>query len=62
MTPSWSVGPCDAIQNMQNMLSAMFDISARIRLSGSFIGLCTYIPFLIRWDLVPDWEGPSNIA
>lgn len=62
MTPQWRLGPCDAISNVQNLLASIFDVSARIRLVGTFIGYCTYIPFLIRWDLIPEWQPHSNIA
>ncbi len=61
LTPFWELGPCDAMINVFNLIAAIFDISARFRLMGTFIGTCTYIPFLIRWDLVPPWKKPSNI-
>jgi uncharacterized membrane-anchored protein YitT (DUF2179 family) len=61
LTPFWDLGPCDAMINIFMLIAAIFDISARFRLLGTFVGTCTYIPFLIRWDLVPPWKKESNI-
>ena len=60
LTPPWNLGPCDSLINIFNLIAAIFDISARFRLMGAFIGKCSYIPFLIRWDLVADWKPKSN--
>lgn len=59
-TPLENIGPCDSIINPEMIIKAMFDVPARLRLSYAFTGMCTYIPFLIRWDLVPKWKKPDS--
>lgn len=61
MTPFWELGPCDSMINVFQIIAAIFDISYRLRLISTFIGACTYIPFLIRWDLLISWKKPSKI-
>ena len=48
-------GACDNMVNLSTIIMAAFIPSLRLRLIMMF-GLCTYIPFLIRWDLVPKWK------
>jgi hypothetical protein len=51
--------PCDSIVNPTMIIEAITSVPARLRLASAFSFECTYIPFLIRWDLVPKWK-PSN--
>ena len=54
-----SFGPCDSMISLQTIIMAAFIPSLRLRLVMTF-GICTYIPFLIRWDLVPKWIAPEK--
>lgn len=54
-----SFGPCDSMISLQTIIMAAFIPSLRLRLVMMF-GICTYIPFLIRWDLVPKWVAPEK--
>jgi hypothetical protein len=51
--------PCQNIISLDLAIKAILDVSLRMRLIMSFTD-CTYIPFLIRWDLVPPWENSSQ--
>lgn len=46
---------CDALINIEVVIKAMLSIPDRFKLTYIF-SQCTYIPFLIRWDLVPPWK------
>jgi hypothetical protein len=48
-----TIGPCDAIVNINTIIAAIFSIPGRMRLMMAFTRVCTYIPFLIRWDILP---------
>lgn len=52
---------CDALINLQVLIKAMMFIPDRIKL-GYMFNMCTYIPFLIRWDLVPKWKEEQKPA
>lgn len=52
-------GPCDSLINVQSIMMAIFIPSSAIRL-GMMFGYCTYIPFLVRWDLIPPWKKPNQ--
>lgn len=52
------IAECDALINLRVIIKAMFVIPNRTSLMMIF-NLCTYIPFLIRWDLVPKWTRPD---
>lgn len=47
-----TIGPCDAIVNLSTIIKAIFTMPGRLRLMMAFTGTCTYIPFLIRWDIL----------
>lgn len=49
------ISPCENLINLETLIMAIFDMSLRLRLLNSFTS-CTYIPFLIRWDLVPKFK------
>jgi hypothetical protein len=53
------LGPCNAIISIGTMIRAIFDMPTRFRVINAFT-TCTYVPFLIRWDLVPKWKRPSK--
>lgn len=54
-TNPFNFGPCDALVNIQTIIMSIFIIPLRLRLIHSFIMVCTYVPFLIRWDLIPPY-------
>lgn len=54
-----SFGPCASLISLQTIIMAAMIPSLRIRLVMIF-GMCTYIPFLVRWDLVPKWIRPTS--
>lgn len=54
-----SFGSCGSLISLQTIIMAAMIPSLRIRLIMIF-GMCTYIPFLVRWDLVPKWIRPRS--
>lgn len=52
------ISECDALINLEVIIKAIFSIPNRNSLMMIF-SQCTYIPFLIRWDLVPPWKRPE---
>ena len=50
---------CAALINLETIIKSMLVIPHRLSLTMIFTQ-CTYIPFLIRWDLVPKWKGPNK--
>ena len=50
---------CDGIISLELAIKAIVDVSLRIRMIMSFTD-CSYIPFLIRWDLVPPWVSDTE--
>jgi hypothetical protein len=55
------LAPCQGIISLDMAIKAIVDISLRMRMMFAF-ALCTYIPFLVRWDLVPKWKRPSKFS
>ena len=47
-------GPCDGLFNLETLLKSIINISLRLTLGNSMF-LCTYIPFLVRWNLLPPY-------
>ena len=52
LTGMENFGPCDGLFNLETVIKAAFMIPLRLTLANS-MSMCTYIPFLIRWNLVP---------
>jgi hypothetical protein len=50
------IAPCAAAINIPTIIAAIIQIPQRLRLGLKFSPLCTYIPFLVHWDLVPEFE------
>jgi len=51
-----SLAPCDAIYNLTTVIKAIVSNALRMTLENSMY-MCTYIPFLIRWNLVPPYPN-----
>ena len=50
--------PCDLFSPYMAIQSIM-DLTLKLFIVNAFTD-CTFIPFLVRWDIVPKWKKPSK--
>ena len=57
--PMDAIDPCAAFSSIGTIVASVVDLGLRVTLSNMFTN-CSYIPFLVRWDLVPPYPFGSD--